>query len=167
MAQIVNVPNPSTQLASLLGRSLSTGLHGLAQQKLQQIQKNQQANQIGAGLQALGFDPERAQALSQMPLSLLNPLMRNYVDAKSGKSKLMRPNKLNSLLKLRSRLLPKQLSNPNSLKKYLSKSGLSDIEKELVTSTKLSNSLVDYFLEQANGNDIKAQQMAKRFGFKF
>jgi hypothetical protein len=60
-------------LGGKLGRSLGESLTALANVKLQGIQKRNQAH----GLMALGYTPEQATQLSQLPEELLKPIVTN------------------------------------------------------------------------------------------
>lgn len=81
MAQILNIPGPGAQLASMIGQGLGTGLQQLAQNKLEQLQQKQQAGRTSTGLQALGFTPQEAQNISLLPPNIQSDIVKNYLQA--------------------------------------------------------------------------------------
>jgi len=74
---------PRESLGGQLGRSLGEGLTSLANAKLENIQKRNQAH----GLMALGYTPEQATQLSQLPQELLKPIIASNARASSSINK--------------------------------------------------------------------------------
>lgn len=61
---------------------IDTGLNLLAQHKMNQMMQQQQAAKTSKGLAALGYNPEQAQQLSQMPPEMLNHIMPELLKQK-------------------------------------------------------------------------------------
>lgn len=70
-------------LGKNFGTGLSSGLNQLANIKLNQYAANQQRQQIQQGLSSL-FTPEQAQTLSSLPSELLQPIIKQQLQAPSN-----------------------------------------------------------------------------------
>lgn len=81
-------------LGGQLGRNLGEGLTALANVKLQGIQKKNQAH----GLIALGYSPEQATQLSQLPEELLSTIVTNATKGPSAINKTSSADALKTLV---------------------------------------------------------------------
>lgn len=82
MAFIKLSPEPQSALSALstgLGQGLSGGLQALAQQRLGELQQRSQAAKSVSGLEALGFSPQQAQALTGLPESALMQVVKQQL----------------------------------------------------------------------------------------
>ena len=70
-----------SNLGTGIGSGLSAGLQALAQHRLGELQQRASAARNIPGLQALGFQPEQAQALSWLPESLLSQIVKQQLAA--------------------------------------------------------------------------------------
>lgn len=78
MAQILQNPSFGQQLGSGLG----AGFNQLIEDKLKQIQTRNQQKQLSQGLGSIpGITPDMAQSYSQLPMELLQPLLKKQLEA--------------------------------------------------------------------------------------
>ena len=77
MAQVINEPSLGALLGQSLGAGLSQGLGGLAQLKLQQMLQRQEKAREAKGLESLGFSPQEAAGLGNLPLQIQKAVIAN------------------------------------------------------------------------------------------
>ena len=71
-----NRRSASGEMGQGLGMGLSSGLEAMAQQQMQNLADQRQQQQASEGLQALGYTPEMATQLSQLPPQALQELVK-------------------------------------------------------------------------------------------
>jgi len=146
--------SPEEESGERMGRSLGGGLKALVDAKLSQMYKQ-------AGLAATLGNPKQAEAMSYLPNNILNSLVRSnrtstYTNANRGS---FGSSKIDMLVNLKKNI---KSINPE----LLSNLGLSKMEHNILTATKLNDNLVDYFLKKSSNDPIKAEKLARKFGFE-
>lgn len=125
-------------LGSALGQGLGAGLQQLAQQRVNNMLKQQQQQEVAQGLQALQFSPEKAQQLSLLPTPLLQDYLKLQQQERTQQA-------LASLLGSMEQPVAAQPTAPTASPEQLTQAALSDF---MASGVKDSSALSQLFAKQ-------------------
>jgi len=163
------------KLAESMGSSLGQLLNMMTRQKLEGFHKQERADKTASGLMSLGVPQEIASNVSHMPDMLQKMFFQKHfgMGRSAGKSNVELEQSLRGLTGLGySPEEAMQLAQlPNSVLTAAFKSrgfmpGSAKSKQPMPKLKKLSNKVIDSFLSKANGDPVKAKELARLAGYK-